>query len=173
MHKGMISYKLACIGWDVSDHLGDGYDLLCVKNGDSPLVIQVELKAIDLLSYAEHMMGFSQSLSANEIATASHVVISVFENIQPVAHYIMAVADLFNQVKAKGTSKYTDYRDFNHYRKAASEVALKNAYRKKGQKKEPNRMNIDIGCTFKQYKSKKWILEKYLECWQKLEKKNI
>ena len=28
MHKGMISYKLANIGWDVSEHFGDGFDLV-------------------------------------------------------------------------------------------------------------------------------------------------
>ena len=28
MQKGMITYKLANLGWDVSEHLGDGYDLL-------------------------------------------------------------------------------------------------------------------------------------------------
>jgi len=30
MHKGMISYKLANHGWDVSEHFGDGYDLIGV-----------------------------------------------------------------------------------------------------------------------------------------------
>lgn len=172
MHKGMISYSLACRGWDVSDHLGDGYDLLCVKKLENPIVVQVELKAIDVLSYSHHMSGFSQSLSANEIATASHAIVSIFENIKPLGHYIMTLTDLFSQIKNKGTSKYSGYKDFSHYRNESSEIALKNAYRKKGQKKEPNRMSVDIGCSFKKYHSGKWVLEQYKDCWLNLEKSN-
>jgi len=31
MQKGMIAYKLANLGWDVSEHYGDGFDLLCLQ----------------------------------------------------------------------------------------------------------------------------------------------
>lgn len=51
MQKGMISYKLACLGWDISDHYGDGYDLLCTKNAKKTHIIQLELKGIDITAY--------------------------------------------------------------------------------------------------------------------------
>jgi len=45
MQKGIVTYKLIGLGWDISDHLGDGYDLLGEKDGE---IIKIELKAIDL-----------------------------------------------------------------------------------------------------------------------------
>ena len=173
MHKGMISYFLASKGWDVSDHLGDGYDLLCVKKQDEPIVVQIELKGVDISSYSESTSGFSQSISANEIATASHLVVSIYDNITPLGHYIMTLSQLFEKIKEKGTSKYSDYTTFQQYRGRASKIASKNAVRKKGQKKEQNRMSIDIGCGFKKYENGKWELEVYKDCWDNLEKENI
>ena len=173
MHKGMVSYCLASKGWDVSDHLGDGYDLLCIKKRAKPVVVQIELKGVDISSYSDSMLGFSQSISANEIATASHLIVSIFDNINPLGHYIMTLSQLFERIKEKGTSKYSEYKTFQHYREMASKIAFKNAVRKKGQKKEPNRMSIDIGCGFKKYQNKKWELEEYNNCWDYLEKENI
>ena len=172
MHKGMISYSLACKGWDVADHFGDGYDLLCVKKLPNPIVVQIELKAVDILSYSESISGFSQSISANEIATASHIIVSIYENIEPLGHYIMTLNELFAQIQNKGTSKYSKYKSFSHYRDVASEIALKNAHRKKGQKKEPQRMSIDIGCTFNKYRAGNWELEQFKDRWENLEKQN-
>ena len=31
MQKGMITCKLTNLGWDVSEHYGDGFDLLCLN----------------------------------------------------------------------------------------------------------------------------------------------
>jgi len=36
MQKGLVSYKLLSDGWDVSDHFGDGCDLLAEKVMGSP-----------------------------------------------------------------------------------------------------------------------------------------
>ena len=34
MQKGMIAYKLGGLGWDISEHYGDGYDwFLAVSSG--------------------------------------------------------------------------------------------------------------------------------------------
>ena len=32
MHKGLVSYKLLSEGWDISDHFGDGFDLISEKD---------------------------------------------------------------------------------------------------------------------------------------------
>ena len=54
MQKGMIAYKLANLGWDVSEHYGDGFDLLCIQTQDgAQKIARIELKAIDLQSYLE------------------------------------------------------------------------------------------------------------------------
>ena len=43
MQKGLVSYQLLSKGWDVSDHFGDGCDLIAEKAGR---FIKIELKAI-------------------------------------------------------------------------------------------------------------------------------
>ncbi|MBM9514999.1 hypothetical protein [Desulfogranum marinum] len=173
MQKGMVSYCLASKGWDVSDHFGDGYDLLCIKKQNEPIVVQVELKGIDISSYSESISSFSQSISANEIATASHLVVSIYDHITPLGHYIMTLSQLFEKIKAKGTAKYSKYKDFQQYRQTATEVAFKKATRKKGQDNLPSRMSIDIGCGFKKYQEGGYELEEYKGCWSNLEKENI
>ena len=45
MQKGIVIYKLFNFGWDVSDHFGDGCDLIAEKGNQ---FIKIELKAIDL-----------------------------------------------------------------------------------------------------------------------------
>ena len=54
MQKGIIAYKLANLGLDVSEHLGDGFDLIVpiIKSGRKR-VVTIELKAVDLDSYSE------------------------------------------------------------------------------------------------------------------------
>ena len=47
MHKGLVSYKLLSEGWDISDHFGDGFDLISEKDNR---FLKIELKAIDLNS---------------------------------------------------------------------------------------------------------------------------
>lgn len=173
MHKGMIVYCLTNMGWDVSDHLGDGYDLLCINKHTKSEIIQVELKSADISSYAPHMKGFSQSISENEIATASHIIVSIFDNILPLGHYIMTVSQLFNKIKDKGTKKYSGYENFAKYKKLATELAYRKAFKKKGEEKETERMTIDFGCGFTAYNNKKWALEDYYDSWENLEKINI
>ena len=136
-------------------------------------VVQIELKSVDISSYSESMPGFSQSISVNEIATASHLIVTIYDNITPLGHYIMTLSQLFEKIKEKNTDKYSDYTIFQQYRGIASEVAFRNAGRKKGQKKEPKRMSIDIGCGFKKYQMGKWELEVYNGSWDNLEKENI
>jgi len=88
MHKGIICYKLANLGWDVSEHLGDGYDLLGVTTqAGAQIVVKIELKAVDFNSYFGKK-GFSQSASENEISTASHLIISIFKGIEPEGHFM-------------------------------------------------------------------------------------
>ncbi len=172
MHKGMISYKLSNLGWDVSEHLGDGYDLLCTKKTPNSYIIQIELKGIDISSYSEKATGFSQSLSENEISTASHLIVSIFEGIHPSGHYIMTLRQMFDKIKGKGTNKYARFKSFYEYREKASELALEKANRKKGEKKKLDRMFIDIGCSFKKYKSSRWELEEFSDKWANLELTN-
>ncbi len=102
MQKGMIAYKLANLGWDVSEHYGDGFDLLCLRNQDGKQKIaKIELKAIDLKSYSEKAKSLSQAVSPNEIVAATHLIISIFDGIELKGHFVMSLQKAFNAITKK------------------------------------------------------------------------
>lgn len=168
MHKGMISYQLANLGWDVSEHLGDGYDLLGVTTqAGSQIVAKIELKAVDLHSYLEKA-SFSQAVSENEISTATHLIISIFNVIKPEGHFIMSLRQAFNAVKSKRTKKFEEYNNFNTFQKAAIQISQKKILHRKGKKEKLNRLALDIGCTFRKFSENKWELGIFRNQWDNL-----
>ncbi|MCK5642139.1 MAG: hypothetical protein KAJ19_15145 [Gammaproteobacteria bacterium] len=168
MHKGMISYQLANLGWDVSEHLGDGYDLLGVTTqAGSQIVAKIELKAVDIHSYLEKA-SFSQAVSENEISTATHLIISIFNVIKPEGHFIMSLRQAFNAVKSKRTKKFEEYNNFNTFQKAAIQISQKKILHRKGKKKKLNRLALDIGCTFRKFSENKWELGIFRNQWDNL-----
>lgn len=172
MQKGLVSYKLACLGWNISDHYGDGYDLLCIKTSkDIPHIIQLELKGVDI-NFSNVSPGFSQSLSQNEISTASHLIISIFEGINPLGHYIMTLNQMFVSRKTKtknNSKKFAEYENFDQYRNDAIRATKEKVKTRKGQQKDkPTRLNMDIGCTPNIYKKNKWFLQEFLNQWDNL-----
>lgn len=174
MQKGIVSYKLACIGWDISDHYGDGYDLLCIyTKNETPHIIKLELKGVDI-NYSETSPGFSQSVSQNEISTASHLIISLFEGISPLGHYIMTMGQMFDKkidAVSDNNIKFSGYNNFNEYRKDAIQATKQKIKTRKGQTKDedkPPRLDIDIGCTAKKYREKIWFLHEFYDNWNNL-----
>lgn len=170
MQKGMIAYKLATRGWDISEHYGDGYDLIGMKTINSTQIIsKIELKAIDFNSYQSSATGFSQAISPNEIFAAEYLIISIFKGIEPEGHFIASVKQVFESVKNKGTKKYEGYEKFSDFREAAGAVAQKKAQQKKGNTGEIPRLSLDIGCTFKKFNRNEWELKDFKDCWDDLE----
>ncbi|MEA1898817.1 MAG: hypothetical protein U9N53_14250 [Bacteroidota bacterium] len=168
MHKGMISYQLANLGWDVSEHLGDGYDLLGVTTqAGSQIVAKIELKAVDIHSYLEKA-SFSQAVSENEISTATHLIISIFNVIKPEGHFIMSLEQAFNEMKAKRTKKFAQYKNFHTFQKAAMKISRKKILFRKGNKEKLTRLALDIGCTFKKFNEDKWELGIFKGRWDNL-----
>jgi len=169
MQKGMIAYELANSGWDVSEHYGDGFDLLCLQTQDGVQnIARIELKAIDLQSYSKKAKSFSQSISPNEIATATHLIVSMFNRIEPKGHFVMSIQQAFEAVKNKGTSKFKQYKDFTAFHSVASGVAQKKALRRKGNLEKLPRLALDIGCTFTKFNKDKWELEIFKNQWGNL-----
>ncbi len=168
MHKGMISYKLANLGWDVSEHFGDGYDLLGITTQTGThLVTKIELKAVDRHSYLDKA-SFSQAISENEISTATHLIISIFNGIEPEGHFIMSFEQAFNAVKVKATKKFKPYKNFHTFQKAAMEISQEKILFKKGNKKKLPRLALDIGSTFKKFNEGKWELGIFKDRWDNL-----
>ena len=168
MQKGMIAYKLANLGWDVSEHLGDGYDLLGITTQTgNQIESRIELKAVDRHSYLGKA-EFFQAVSENEISTATHLIVSIFNGIEPEGHFIMSLEQAFNAVKVKRTKKFAQYKDFHTFQKAAREISQKKVLLRKGNKEKLTRLALDIGCTFKKFKEDKWELGIFKDRWDNL-----
>ncbi len=169
MQKGMITYKLTNLGWDVSEHYGDGFDLLCLQTQDgAQKIARIELKAIDLQSYSEKAKSFSQSISPNEIVAATHLIISIFNEIEPKGHFVMSIQQAFNAVKNKGTSKFEQYKYFSTFQEAAREISQKKILHRKGNREKLTRLALDVGCTFKKFYEGKWELGIFKDRWDNL-----
>ena len=159
MQKGVVIYKLFNLDWDVSDHFGDGCDLIAEKDNQ---FIKIELKAIDLNAIQEGKNA-TQHLTANEIVTSTHLIVTVFDNIQMKSNYIMSIRQF---VKNSGVKKYNDYNNFDSfvtdYRKLSKE---KSSIRKnwKGEKKR-----LDFDFNFNPCRIDKWRLAKFKDQWTNL-----
>lgn len=160
MQKGLVSYQLLSKGWDVSDHFGDGCDLIAEKAGR---FIKIELKAIDLSSIK---MGknATQYLSAIEIVTATHLIISVFNGIETIETYIMTIRQF---VENSGVKKFDQYENFEDFMDTYKGLAKANSRRVRNSPDKRIRLSFDL--SFNPRDIGKWKLAKFKNRWGNLE----
>ena len=160
MQKGIVTYQLINKGWDVSEHLGDGYDLIAAKDH---IFIKIELKAIDLAAIQEGKNA-TQHLSANELVSSSHLVVTVFGGIQMQANYIMSIRQF---VESSGVKKYESYRNYESFQSDYILLAKEQAARKKNATGKRSRLDFDFN--FNPRHPEKWRLATFKDQWENLE----
>jgi hypothetical protein len=161
MQKALVSYYLISErGWDVSDHYGDGYDLIAEKNGQ---YIRIELKAIDL-SMIEDGKRATQYLSANEIVSASHLIITVFKGIKIESNYIMSIRDF---VENSGVKKYKKYKSFEEFEEKYKKLVKAKSQQVKNSGCKKSRLAFDF--SFNPSKIEKWKLFRFKNHWGNIE----
>lgn len=159
MQKGLVSYKLLSQGWDISDHLGDGFDLSAEKDNR---FVKIELKAIDLNSIKKGNNA-TQHLSANEIVNASHLIITVFKGIELKGNYIMSMRQF---VENSGVKKYNKYKSYSEFIAEYKKLALANSTRVKNNKSDKKRLNFDF--SFNPDRIKKWKFSIFQDQWKNI-----
>lgn len=159
MQKGLVAYQLIGEGWDVSDHFGDGCDLIAEKEG---VFIKIELKAIDLNAIKENGRA-TQSLSANEIVNSTHLILSVFNGIFHDSTYIMTIKEF---VENSGVKKFHDYRSYQDFIEDYKKRSIKKSQQKKNTKQKQDRLYFDL--SFNPRKIEKWKLYRFKDKWENL-----
>ena len=159
MQKGVVIYKLFNLGWDTSDHFGDGCDLIAEKDNQ---FIKIELKAIDL-NFIQEGKNATQHLTVNEIVTSTHLIITIFDNIQMKSSYIMSIRQF---VENSGVKKYDDYDDFDSFIFDYRKLSKKKSSRRKNWKGEKKRLDFDFN--FNPYRIDKWRLARFKDQWTNL-----
>jgi len=159
MQKGLVSYQLLSKGWGVSDHFGDGCDLIAEKAGR---FIKIELKAIDLSSIKEGKNA-TQHLSGNEIITATHLIISVFNGVETIETYIMTIRQF---VKNSGVKKFDKYESFEDFMDEYKRLVKTNSRRVKNPPDKRIRLSFDL--SFNRRDIGKWKLAKFKNRWGNL-----
>ena len=159
MQKGLVSYKLLSEGWDVSDHFGDGCDLIAEKDCR---FIKIELKAIDLRGIKKGNNA-TQHLSANEIVTASHLIITVFNGIEMKGNYIMNMRQF---VENSGVRKYDKYSGFGEFIEEYKKLATAKSQQVKNSAVKKSRLNFDFN--FNPRNAEKWKLAIFKDQWENL-----
>ncbi len=159
MQKGIVIYKLFNLGWDVSDHFGDGCDLIAEKDNQ---FLKIELKAIDLNAIQEGKNA-TQHLTANEIVTSTHLIITVFEDIQMKSNYIMSIRQF---VENSGVKKYDDYDNYDSFISAYIKLSKEKSNRRKNWKGEKKRLDFDFN--FNPRRIDKWRLAIFKDQWENL-----
>jgi len=161
MQKGIIIYRLLCNGWDVSDHYGDGYDLVAEKDGK---YVKIEIKAIDL-SMIKNGKRATQYLSVNELVSSSHLIITVFRGINVENNYVMSIRDF---VEKSDVKKYKEYNGYDEFQEKYKELAVDKLKQVKGSTGTKNRLAFDFN--FDPKKIEKWKFSEFKEKWDCLEK---
>jgi len=160
MQKGIVAYNLINEGWDVSEHIGDGYDLVAIKNGT---VIKIELKAIDLACIKKGNR-VTQHLSVHEIASATHLIVSVFDGINLKNTYFMSIEQFYGKSRSKKCRKqHGTFKEFHAFYKKKSEEQLKIT---KGFGKKKDRLKIDF--SFDPKKIHSWYFYEFKNKWVNL-----
>ncbi len=159
MQKGIVIYKLFNLGWDVSDHFGDGCDLIAEKDNQ---FIKIELKAIDLNAIQEGKNA-TQHLTANEIVTSTHLIITIFDGIQMKSNYIMSIRQF---VENSGVKKYDDYDNFDSFVSDYRKLSKEKSSRRKNWKGENKRLDFDFN--FNPRRIDKWRLAIFKDQWENL-----
>jgi len=161
MHKSLISYKILSYGWDVSEHYCDGYDLIAEKSNK---LIKIELKAIDLNSIIKGHNA-TQHLSGNELITSSHLIITVFRNIELINNYIMSIRQF---VETSGVKKYEKYKGYDDFIKEYSDLCSTKSKQVKNSNCKIKRLNFDF--SFNPNRLENWKFARFKNQWENLEK---
>jgi len=161
MQRGIVVYKLINTGWDVSAHIGDGYDIISERNGR---IIKIELKAIDLNSIIKGHRA-TQHLSANEIVNSTHLIISIFSGIDLQANYLMSIRQF---VENSGVKKYREYKSYNSFIECYKRLANMKMAAKKNKPAGVGRLDFDF--SFNSMNMKKWRFSEFKNKWNNLEK---
>jgi hypothetical protein len=159
MQKGIVAYQLINTGWDVSEHIGGGYDLIAEK---SNRLMKIELKAIDLAAIQEGKNA-TQHLSANELVSSSHLIVTVFDGVQMQANYIMSIRQF---VENSGVKKYKPYKNYESFLSDYKELAKTKSARRKNSKGKMERLDFDFN--FSPLHPEKWRLAIFKEQWENL-----
>jgi hypothetical protein len=161
MQKGIVAYKLATLEWDVGQYYGDGYDLIAEKDQK---VAKIELKAIDLQMIATGKR-VTQHVTANEIVTATHLVISVFQSNQIENSYVMTMQQF---IENSGVRKYQKFGNYSEFLEAYKKLAATNSSQHKGANKGKKKERSDFDINFKPEKIKNWKLYIFKEQWNNI-----
>ena len=160
MQKGLVAYQLIGEGWDVSDHFGDGCDLVAERKG---VFRKIELKAIDLNAIKKNGRA-TQSMSANEIVNSTHLIVSVFNGIFHDSTYIMTIRQF---VENSGVKKYDEYGSYEAFIEDYKKMSLKKSQQKKNTKQKQDRLYFDL--SFNPSDIEKWKLYCFKDQWENLE----
>jgi hypothetical protein len=161
MQKGLVSYKLLNEGWDVSDHYGDGCDLIAEKVGR---FIKIELKAIDL-NRIKIGKNATQHVSANELVCATHIIITVLSNIEFQGNFVMNIRQF---VENSGVKKYNKYKSYAEFIEDYKKMTLEKSRQVKGSSGKIERLHFDFN--FNPNSIENWKLYKFKEQWENLDK---
>jgi hypothetical protein len=159
MQTAMVTYRLILDGWQVGHQIGDGYDIMAIKDD---YVTKIELKAIDLAAIADGKNA-TQHLSANEIVHASHLVISVFEQISLKTNLVMTVRQF---LEASGVKKYKDFSNHQFFMDEYKRLSKEQSAKRKGSLKS-RRLDFDFAFNPKRFKD--WKLSIFIDQWKNLE----
>ena len=159
MQTAMVTYRLILDGWQVGHQIGDGYDIIAIKDD---YAAKIELKAIDLASIAEGKNA-TQHLSANEIVHASHLIISVFERISLKANLVMTMRQF---VETSGVKKYKDFSNYQFFMDEYKRLSREQSARRKGSLKS-RRLDFDFSFNPKRFND--WKLSVFMDQWKNLE----
>ena len=159
MQTAMVTYRLILGGWQVGHQIGDGYDIIAIKDD---YAAKIELKAIDLASIAEGKNA-TQHLSANEIVHASHLIISVFEQISLKTNLVMTMRQF---VETSGVNKYKAFPNYQSFMDEYKRLSRKKSAKRKGSLKS-RRLDFDFSFNPKRFKD--WKLSVFINQWKNLE----
>ncbi len=159
MQKGITIYHLLCNEYDVSDHFGDGFDLIAEKEKK---FVKIELKAIDLNSIKNGNRA-TQYVSANEIVIATHLIITVFKGVEINANYIMSIRQF---VENSGVKKFDEYKCFEEFIAEYKELAVEKSKKVKNSGREKSRLDFDFN--FNPSKTEEWRFASFKDQWGNL-----
>lgn len=159
MQKGLVAYQMIGEGWDVSDHFGDGCDLVAERNG---AFRKIELKAIDLNAIKKNGRA-TQSLSSNEIVNSTHLIVSVFNGIFHESTFIMTIRQF---IENSGVKKFDDYESYEAFIEDYKRRSTLKSKQKKNTTERQERLNFDMN--FDPRKINKWRLYRFKDKWENL-----
>jgi hypothetical protein len=102
-------------------------------------------------------------LTANEIVTSTHLIITVFDDIQMKSNYIMSIRQF---VENSGVKKYDDYDNFDSFVSDYRKLSKEKSSRRKNWKGENKRLDFDFN--FNLRRIDKWRLAIFKDQWKNL-----